>query len=462
MQPYLVEPNERKSWKELSRELDAEIIDTLDEVERYEILPEKDIQKSDLNLQIPDDVLFPGGLISLGVEALSQPGFPNIPQYNLPVVLTTIANAIAGKLIFAGVWPNLYNIKVGPTSSGKTSSDLAVVKAMSDAGVKKFYGVTDFASGPALMRSLVDDPMSMIVIDESTSLFKRYLKSDPNTDGKRDALLEIFSKSGQIISKAYSDSRNHLTIERPCLSLTGNATPVIFDAIKQEDFDTGTMQRFDFWCYDGDSPDRGVSIRKNSHLEMFVNGIFSIFEANPGGGNLRQSTLEPMSLDITPEGQKALEKLSRDVIKESNAASSDGERGIISRKYHLTIKYAMVHLAATRPVESIGLPMEARDIEYGEKVAWMLADWKINVLRRQIVMGDFHKQCEMFKKAIIAAIKAKKRPTFKALAGRRPELKNWQLKDSKAVIEVLLKRGDILLRDEKRPTAYYLTKFSER
>jgi len=69
MQPYLVEPNERKSWKELSRELDAEIIDTLDEVERYEILPEKDIQKSDLNLQIPDDVLFPGGLISLGLAA---------------------------------------------------------------------------------------------------------------------------------------------------------------------------------------------------------------------------------------------------------------------------------------------------------------------------------------------------------------------------------------------------------
>jgi hypothetical protein len=169
-----------------------------------------------------------------------------------------------------------------------------------------------------------------------------------------------------------------------------------------------------------------------------------------------------MSLDITPEGQKALEKLSRDVIKESNAASSDGERGIISRKYHLTIKYAMVHLAATRPVESIGLPMEARDIEYGEKVAWMLADWKINVLRGQVVTGDFHKRCEMFKKAILSAVKAKIRPTFKVLTNRRPELKNWCIKDSKEVIEVLVKRGDILLRDDRKPTAYFLTKYSKR
>jgi len=106
--------------------------------------------------------------------------------------------------------------------------------------------------------------------------------------------------------------------------------------------------------------------------------------------------------------------------------------------------------------------MEARDIEYGEKVAWMLADWKINVLRGQVVTGDFHKRCETFKKAIIGAIKMRKRPTFKVLANRRPELKNWCLKDSKEVIEMLVKRGDILLRDDKKPTAYYLTKFSKK
>ena len=39
--------------------------------------------------------------------------------------------------------------------------------------------------------------------------------------------------------------------------MTGNATPVIFDSIRQEDFETGMMQRFDFFCYDGLILERG-------------------------------------------------------------------------------------------------------------------------------------------------------------------------------------------------------------
>ena len=428
-----------------------------------DVMSANDMQVSSLTLNIPEDISNPGGLISLGMQALRAPGFVDIPQYNLPVVLTTIANAIAGKIVFGNQWPNLYNIKVGPTSSGKTSSDQAMVTAITDVGIPGFYGVTDFASGPALMRSIAENPTTFIVIDEATSLFKRYAQADANSDGKRDALLEIYSKSGGKIKKAYSDTRNTIDIDFPCLSLTGNATPVIFDAIKQEDFDTGTMQRFDFWCYDGPIPERGFCKDDgNEYLIKFAEAIARIRAARPSDGNLAGmggGLCSAANIGITDKGAEVLTAWSKEITSRTNAARSDGEGGIISRGFNLCIKYAMIHLAATRPVEALFLPLDESDIEYGKKVAWMLADWKINVLRDRVTTGDFHHNCEIFKQAIAAATKTGVRPTFKFLANRRPALKNWKRKDSEEIISVLEKRGEIA-RDEKTPTAYFLTKSS--
>lgn len=424
-----------------------------------EVMSIDDLSQLSTTLHIPDMVLNPGGLISLGLKALSQPGMPDIPQYNLPVVLTTIANAIAGKIIYAGTWPNVYNIKVGPTSTGKTSSDESMVEALADAGIDDFYGPTDFASGPALMRGLMLNPKCLVVIDEATSIFRRYDRADPVSDGKRDALLEIYSKSGHKINKAYADNRQTIKIDYPCVSLTGNATPVVFDAIKQEDFDTGTMQRFDFWGYDGPTPERGLASESNPHLAAFAEGIAGIFFAKqPDAGNLQGLLKVPVKIGATNKAIEMLSDWSSKVVSRCNVVSSEGEKGIVSRQYTLAIKYALIHLAGTRPVASLFEPLGEDDIAYGIEVAKMLAGWKIQVAFNRVSMGDFHRQCEVFKKAIEAVMRTGNRPTFKLMANRKAELKNWKRRDSEEVISVLVKRGEIVLDDSKRNTAYFLAK----
>ena len=102
--------------------------------------------------------------------------------------------------------------------------------------------------------------------------------------------------------------------------------------------------------------------------------------------------------------------------------------------------------------------MRAEDIEYGKAVAWMLADWKLNTLLARVCQGDFHRDCETFKAAIAAATRTGNRPTFKLLANRRPALKNWKRKDSEEVIAILVKRGEIVLDESRKPTAYLLAK----
>ena len=114
------------------------------------------------------------------------------------------------------------------------------------------YDPSDFASGPALLRALSQQPCALIVLDEATKMFRRYRGGpDPILDGKKGVLLELHSKTGRAYRKGYADMKNTISIQNPCVSVTENATPVIFYSIKQEDFEIGMMQRFDFFCYDG-------------------------------------------------------------------------------------------------------------------------------------------------------------------------------------------------------------------
>jgi hypothetical protein len=101
------------------------------------------------------------------------------------------------------------------------------------------------------------------------------------------------------------------------------------------------------------------------------------------------------------------------------------------------------------------------DIEYGKKVAWMLCEWKINVLCNKVSSGEFDQNCKIFKDAIRAVQKTGKRPTFKIMTNRRKVMRNWKQRESQEVIEILAKRGEIIINEEKHPTSYWLPKAQE-
>ena len=234
----------------------------------------KEPEESSITLELPGEIINPGGLISECMTAMRQGGLPDIPQYNFPVVIAVLARAISGKMTLEGYWPNLYLMKIGPTSSGKSSSD----KYMHDrlGGIENFYGPSDFASGPALLRSLVDRPNVLSAIVEATKLFRRYRTANPIADEKKDVLMELHTKTGGYYEKAYANQKDSIKINFPCVTVTGNATPVIFENIKEEDFETGMMQRFDFFCYDGKILNRGrSSILKSESISKRIQELFN-------------------------------------------------------------------------------------------------------------------------------------------------------------------------------------------
>jgi hypothetical protein len=412
-------------------------------------------QQVNLTLRIPEHVLDAGGLISDWLRLMLDAGLPDIPQYNFPVVLAAIARAISGKIMTAGYWPNLYLLKVGPTSSGKSSSDKFMQQRLAGK-LNGFYGPSDFASGPALLRALSQQPCALIVLDEATKMFRRYRGGpDPILDGKKDVLMELHSKTGMVYSKAYADMRNNIEIVNPCVSVTGNATPIIFDSIKQEDFDNGMMQRFDFFCYDGLILERG-RMTPADEVDSITSAVSKFLSINSSQLN------SPVETGFTADADRMLEQWSKQITAEANQADEGGERGIISRKYESCIKYAMIHHASANGPEKLAEPLSAASLQWGIETAKMLADWKLNVLPKKVTSGDFHRDCELFKDAIRAASDSKwkdgkqRRPTFAFLAHRRSALKNWDKRYSSSVIETLSERGEIVLDESGQSTAYYL------
>lgn len=435
-----------------------------DQRTQIEVLTSEDITSDNISLQIPDEILHPGGLVELGITGLQKRNCPDIPQFLFPVVLTHIANAIAGKIRFNDLWPNLFCIKVGRTSSGKSDSDKIFNRAIKNLSeMEGFYGATGIVSGPGLLRGLVSNPQCLLVLDEATSLFKRYDKGNAITDGITKALLEVFSGSGGDIYLPYSNEKNVVNIADSCVSLIGNATPLIFDAITQDDFRSGTMQRFDFFTYDGEIKDRGVVDHDNPELAAFCDGLQQIYvSAAPQDGTIA-GLLDVFNVARNSECNDRLQDFSREIIQRQRDAdrqgADEGNLGIISRGYDLAIKYALVHMATNNGPEGIYAPMGVDNLEYGIKVSDMLAAWKLNVLGGQVTTGDFHRDCEVFKDAIKAAVKAgRKNPSFAVLANRKPGLKNWAPEYSAKIISVLDKRGEMVTSEVRNKTCYYLPK----
>jgi len=407
-----------------------------------------------LTLEIPDNVYDPGGLFSVGIEGLYREGLSPIRPFNFATISLFIANAISGKLIFNNIWPNLYHVKVGGPSSGKTRSTQAVLLAMKRQGV--YFPMTSTpASGPAIVRRMEQDNILLMLPDECDTIFRRNSLSDTHGSDIKEVLLTIYTQPGISYEKAYANAKDNILIETPCLNFMTNATPLIFDNFDMKDMRSGLMQRLGFFVHQGARPPKcPYEERTGENLDAFVGGLREIQEAvSPAQKNMPQGETAPphnCAKGIDKACANYIEELEKywdaktDEMEESD--QDEAFVGITGRMYELSMKYAMVHIAGTRFGDDIFAPITVEDVEWGIQVAEMLYDWKMNQLQSLITTGDFHKDCEVFKAGILAALKKKKKPTIKIIADRRPRVRNWTERHTEDVIKALMHMEEIEVR----------------
>jgi len=424
-------------------------------------------EDTDKTLQIPKSLWEDKGLISLGMDAASRLSAIDIVQYNFPLIISTISTALAGNICFGQVHPSCFFIKIGSTSTGKSQTDRALRRVISplfetpnqnNDVFNSFYGITDFASGPGLLRSVSKNSRSMINVDEITYLFSAGLsgKADPTEKQKISAILELSTSAGDRMERAYSDNGNNIVINQAIVNMIGNATPLIFKALSLEDFQSGLVQRFDFFSYGGDIPYRKRLPDLNADIgKLFAEKIYALKNIEKPNGRYDMITNAPINIGIEKKAESKLMEFSKSVIDAANDEKDEGIKGIISRRYDAASKFALIHAGATREKEIFFKPLKVKDLDYGIELADLLAEWKINVLTGKISSGKFDSDCSLFLEGAKAAISVGKAPTWNAITRRRKALKNLNPREIDDIVEALKRNSSISIDDSGKVPQYF-------
>lgn len=457
-------------------------VDPLDLLESVEggsgaevLEPENEAEEENFSLEIPDSLLNPGGLISLGMKGMSAPGLPKIKQFDYATVLSVLARAITGKMQVHNFHPIFYFVKTGRTSIGKSESSKAMVRVINRVfkkeGVHDFFGPNKIASGPSLLRSFTKRPNVLSIFDEAKFLFKRYGAEDQGQAGLIEELLSLHAETGEPLYKAYASAKDTIEVEKAFFSFLGSTTTdAAYSSLQPEDFKSGFVQRIDFWHYDGLAPYRDSSQDSQNHLEQFALGLKQLVDLRPTV-NMDDPTNTIASVQMTPEAEERRAEWSIQVIKDGNAVKDDpGEIGVLGRRYEFSLKYALLFKVSRNigkyPFEEFqrdgGMaafgPLELEDLEKGIELSNILARWKLDKLRSLMTYGEIDEKCKLFREAWVVANRAKKNPTFGFMKNRKPALRGWDDNDIQRVVRTLESRGEVEVIKGRRGTEKYFLK----
>jgi DNA primase len=360
--------------------------------------------RNSLTIDLPDDIAFPGGLISLGMQGLSADGLPKYTQLNLPVVLSVIGQALCGKISIGSKIPALYNIKIAPSQIGKSEGSDAMIYALRKAGLMEMIGPSKLQSGQSIIRALSKQKNIVCFCDEGARMFAGDKNGrDGNAKTMIETLLTLFTQNGGYYSNVYSDSAKNVELDWFAFGLCANAVPDAIDDVSVSSLSNGLITRLNFFCYDGEIMPRGIAedAKNNSNLDRFaakIADIWTMRQSNDGdkikGGafSLSIKNVKSMLQDISDETIRKCNENLHDSIKTS----------IIGQIYDMTLRLAMIHIGSSREAWEITAPVEEADVVYGYRLARLLTDWKLNVLIRRVSGSEFEEFCNVFYDGVVS------------------------------------------------------------
>ncbi|WP_121117780.1 DUF3987 domain-containing protein [Croceibacterium ferulae] len=164
---------------------------------------------------------------------------------------------------------NIYMVLVARSAIGKEAMHSGIAHLVAAANKKynrarEFVIYEDFASGPALVKHLINFPCSVNVAGELGHKFRQMAEDKDNAmRSLRKQLTNLYSKSGQnniAGGIAYSNQENNvMSMEGVAFSLIGETTPgPFFESITRGMMEDGFMSRFNVIEYTGDRPAKNL------------------------------------------------------------------------------------------------------------------------------------------------------------------------------------------------------------
>lgn len=410
-------------------------------------------EDDDLSLHIPRDIVYGGGLIDLGLKGLSCPGLPKQWQFSFPTVLAVLGQVASGLVSAAGTTSNLYNCRLATSGGGKSEIDKAMSRALKRAGVGDIVGPGDFASGPAVINYLTENPNIVCFLDEVTGYLTPKKGAERDNNGLVPTLLQLYWKSGEEEGhgRVYSSNENNKKLDWFSFGFVGNATNNLLNYLTDDTVSSGLMGRVDIFAYLGRPMARGVWAGESPELSKFAQGIYHLNNRKKIDDNGKRIICS-LSLNSIIDRVNKLDQYIIDKIGDDYR--NNVVTALYNKMYKGALKFAIIHHIANQPIHCIYDPMEPESIEWGVKISEALVDWKVNKMLKNINYGDFDTDCKVFLDALNAAWRRKIAgkegyPTRKTIASKRRATRNWPPQRWEQIIDALSSAGEIKVDGER-------------
>jgi hypothetical protein len=274
---------------------------------------------------------------------------------------------------------NMYIVLVAPSGVGKEAmhSGLSLIcqnLQQSIPGAQNFVDFTEFASSPALMKTVAQNPSFVNVVGEFGKRLKRF--SDDQGDGPmtqlRTTLTNLYQKSaaGNMVGGlAYSDKdKNVATMSGVAYSMIGESTPdTFYQALTPTMMEDGFLSRFLIVDYPGERPARNHNpvTKMDDALGQALHGL-----CNQSMTLISKFMVE--TVVYAPDARDALDKFDLECDAQINSTRNEAHRQMWNRAHLKVCRLAGILAASDNWFQPV---MRIQHVE-----------WALDVVRRDIAI----------------------------------------------------------------------------
>lgn len=344
-----------------------------------------------------------------------------------------------------GIRTNVYIVGIAESGAGKDHARKIIKKLAHQAGVMKYLGGEDFASGQAIIAAMQRYPSQLFMLDE----FGRKLKA--STDHKASAhmkeiittLLVLYSSAGSVYSgKEYADQKNKpkIEIDSPNACIYGTTVPSEFyEALSSSESINGTLSRFLLFEASSSRPQRQRP-DINYDSKNLASKIAEIAGYNHNGGDLSEF-LDSASIKIVPK-TVFMEPDIYDLWEDLDDHCTDLMKCPISSSLYSRVaenaaKLALIYAVSVNHVNPV---IDAEALGWASEISL----WTANVLVNRSNDRVSDNAVESNLKAVVRILKSfgEKGATKSEITKRTQFLKRNERND---ILNTLIESGDIIV-----------------
>ena len=332
------------------------------------------------------DLMDAGGALGMFVDHCNATAISPQPFLALAAGICAIG-ALAGRQYRTktNLRTNIYAVGIADSGGGKDHARKQVKAVMSAAGLTRYLGGEDVASGNGLLTALARHPAMLFQIDEFGDWLASILGKTASTHKKQigEKLKVLYSSADSFIGGTeYADQsakgRAKEDIQQPHACLYGTTTPGQFwSAIASGSMHDGLMARMMIFLSPCSYPDEAepVTFDPPDELVDAFQQIAAGGATRPALGNLPTVHIAEMTATAkmaaklvhqTPDADAAIKDLRRDQLAQQRQAEGTYVTALAARMAENAVKLALVRAISRNPAQPL---MDGSDVAWGRALA---------------------------------------------------------------------------------------------